>query len=42
VFNLYGSGIIPGLTIEVPAGSLADYKAADNWDEYADVIVAIP
>jgi hypothetical protein len=33
--------ILPDLRIEVPADSVAAYKAAANWSEYADRIFAI-
>jgi hypothetical protein len=33
--------ILPNLRIEVPADSVAAYKAAENWSTYADRIFAI-
>jgi hypothetical protein len=34
---------LPNLTeIRVPASSVDAYKAAANWSDYADIIVAIP
>jgi hypothetical protein len=33
---------LPNLTIRVPAGSVDAYRAAANWSDYADIIVAIP
>jgi hypothetical protein len=33
--------ILPNLRIEVPSASVAAYKAAANWSDYADRIFAI-
>lgn len=33
---------LPALKIYVPSGSVATYKAATGWSEYADMIEVIP
>ena len=35
------SSDIAGFTIKVPAASVAAYKAADGWKDYASYIVAM-
>jgi hypothetical protein len=41
VFSYQNNTPLPNLRIEVPAGSVATYKAATGWSAYADRIFAI-
>jgi hypothetical protein len=39
--GLFGWQTLVGVQIKVPAASVAAYKAADGWNNYADIISAI-